>query len=323
MKPVAFVTAKIPENGIQILSEHFDLIYNEEDKILSENEIIDGVKKADKLICLLRDKIDKKVIDSNPNLKGICNYAVGYNNIDVEYATKRRIIVTNTPGVLTETTADLAWALLMATARRIVEGDNLVREGKFKGWQATLLLGADVYDKTLGIIGAGRIGTAMAKRSLGFGMKILYYSNRNNVFIDEKLGGKKTDLNYLLKNSDFVSLHLPLTEKTHHLITKKQFDIMKKTAILINTARGAILNEKDLVDALKSGKIAGAGLDVFEFEPNIEEELLKMKNVVLTPHIGSASVETRKKMAELTANAAVEIIKGKIPQNAVNKNNFQ
>ncbi len=318
MKPKLFITAQIPQNAIELLSEHFDINYHNSNLTLTKKELMEKVKTADILICLLKDNIDKDVIDAGKNLKGICNYAVGYNNIDVNYATQKGIIVTNTPGVLTETTADLAWALLMATARRIVEADNFVRNGKFTGWQATLLLGNDIYGKTLGIIGAGRIGTATAKRALGFDMKILYHSNHKNDFLETELNAKKVNLETLLKNSDFVSLHLPLTPKTHHLITKNEFAMMKKTAIIINTARGAIIKEKDLVNALKNKTIAGAGLDVFEFEPKITEELLEMQNVVLAPHIGSASKETREKMAEITAQAAIDISNGKIPDNSVN-----
>jgi len=267
----------------------------------------------------LRDEIDRQVINANPDLKGICNYAVGYNNIDVSYATSKNIPVTNTPGVLTETTADLAWSLLMATARRIVEADSFVRNGKFTGWQATLLLGNDIHGKTLGIIGAGRIGSATAKRSIGFDMKVLYYSNHKNKFLEEKLNAKRVQLNYLLSQSDFIFLHLPLTPQTKHLISINEFKRMKETAIFINTARGAIINERDLVFALENKMIAGAGLDVFENEPEIKKQLLKMNNVVLAPHIGSASKETREKMAKMTAYAAIDIINNKIPPNTVNK----
>ena len=318
MKPKIFITAKIPNNAIEILSKHFDLLYNEADKILSKEEIITGVKNSDILLCLLRDVIDKDVILANPNLKGICNYAVGYNNIDVDFATEKGIPVTNTPDVLTETTADLAWSILMAVSRRIKEADDFIRNEKFTGWQATLLLGSDIYGKTLGIIGAGRIGSATAKRSLGFDMNVLYTSNNNNTFIDEKLGGEKMPLDELLQKSDFVSIHLPLTEKTGHLITKNELKKMKKTAFLINTARGKIVKEDDLVWTLENGVIAGAALDVFEFEPKVTQKLLKMKNVVLTPHIGSASKETREKMAEMTANGAISIINEEFPKNLVN-----
>ena len=319
MKPKIFITAKIPNNAVEILSKHFDLLYNKEDKILSKAEIINGVRKSDILFCLLRDIIDKDVISANPNLKGICNYAVGYNNIDVDFATEKDIPVTNTPDVLTETTADLAWSILMAVSRRIKESDDFVRNGKFAGWQATLLLGSDIYGKTLGIIGAGRIGSATAKRSLGFDMNVLYTSNHNNTFLDEKLKAIKLPMDELLQKSDFVSIHLPLTQSTKHLITKNELKKMKKTAFLINTARGKIVKEDDLVWALETGVIAGAALDVFELEPKVTQKLLEMKNVILTPHIGSASKETREKMAEMTANGAISIINGKFPGNLVNR----
>ena len=319
MIPTIYITEKKKKNGITILSKHFKLIYNNTDRTLSKDELIAGIKHADILLCLLKDKIDKDVIDANPQLKGICNYAVGYNNIDVEYATKKKIPVTNTPDVLTETTADLSWALLMATARRLVEADNFVRKNKFKGWHATLFTGKDIYKKTLGIIGAGRIGTAVAKRSVGFDMKILYYSRNKNNFLEDNLKAQKTDLHTLLKNSDFISIHLPLTDLTYHLIDKNEFDIMKSEAILINTARGAVVNEKELINALKNKKITAAGLDVYEFEPKITKELLTLTNTVLLPHIGSASIETRENMAKLTADAAISIMQGKIPENTVNK----
>ena len=319
MRGKIFITSKIPDIAITILSHHFKVNYHNSDETLSKEELIEGVKDADILLCLLKDNIDKEVINAGTRLKGICNYAVGYNNIDIKYAAKKGIAVTNTPKVLTETTADLAWALLMATARRIVEADNFTRAGKFTGWQATLMLGNDIYGKTLGIIGAGRIGTATAKRSMGFDMKVLYYSRNVNEYLENNLKAQKTDLDTLLQKSDFISIHLPLTADTHHLIDKEQFDMMKPNAILINTARGAIVNEKALVDALINKKIAGAGLDVYEFEPKITAELIDMKNVVLLPHIGSASKETRKNMAKIAANSAIMIIKRRIPENTVNK----
>ena len=311
-----FITRRLPEEGIKLLKEH-DLEIYEGDAPPTKEEIIAGVKGKDALICLLTDKIDAEIMDSSPNLKIIANYAVGIDNIEIEEATKRGIIVTNTPGVLTETVADLTWALLMAIARRIVEGDNFMRQKKFKGWAPLLMLGADIYGKTLGIIGAGRIGRAVARRAQGFNMKILYYSRRRNEEM-EKYNAKFVDLHTLLKESDFVSLHIPLTKETYHLIGEKELKLMKPTAYLINTARGKCIDEKALIKALKNKWIAGAALDVFENEPSISDELVELENVVLTPHIGSASYETRSQMAEMVAKNVLMALEGKLPPNCVN-----
>ncbi len=312
-----FITRRLPEEGLRLLKEHELEIY-EGDAPPSKEEIIEGVKDKDALICLLTDKIDAEVMDSAPNLKIIANYAVGIDNIDVEEATKRGILVTNTPGVLTETVADLAWALLMAIARRIVEGDKFMREGKFKGWAPLLMLGSDVYGKTIGIIGAGRIGSAVARRAKGFNMRILYYSRKRNEKLEEECNAKYVDLETLLKEADFVSLHTPLTEETYHMIGEKELKMMKPTAYLINTARGKCVDEDALVKALKEGWIKGAALDVFENEPAIHPELKKLDNVVLTPHIGSASYETRSKMAVMVAKNVIAALEGKLPPNCVN-----
>jgi len=312
-----FITRRLPEEGLRLLKEHELEIY-EGDAPPSKEEIIEGVKDKDALICLLTDKIDAEVMDSAPNLKIIANYAVGIDNIDVEEATKRGILVTNTPGVLTETVADLAWALLMAIARRIVEGDKFMREGKFKGWAPLLMLGSDVYGKTIGIIGAGRIGSAVARRAKGFNMRILYYSRKRNEKLEEECNAKYVDLETLLKEADFVSLHTPLTEETYHMIGEKGLKMMKPTAYLINTARGKCVDENALVKALKEGWIKGAALDVFENEPAIHPELKKLDNVVLTPHIGSASYETRSKMAVMVAKNVIAALEGKLPPNCVN-----
>jgi len=312
-----FITRRLPEEGLRLLKEHELEIY-EGDAPPSKEEIIEGVKDKDALICLLTDKIDAEVMDSAPNLKIIANYAVGIDNIDVEEATKRGILVTNTPGVLTETVADLAWALLMAIARRIVEGDKFMKEGKFKGWAPLLMLGSDVYGKTIGIIGAGRIGSAVARRAKGFNMRILYYSRKRNEKLEEECNAKYVDLETLLKEADFVSLHTPLTEETYHMIGEKGLKMMKPTAYLINTARGKCVDENALVKALKEGWIKGAALDVFENEPAIHPELKKLDNVVLTPHIGSASYETRSKMAVMVAKNVIAALEGKLPPNCVN-----
>jgi len=312
-----FLTRRLPEEGLKMLEEH-DLEIYEGDAPPSKEEIIEGVKGKDALICLLTDKIDAEIMDSSPKLKVIANYAVGIDNIDINEATKRGIFVTNTPGVLTETVADLAWALLMAIARRIIEGDKFMRQGKFKGWAPLLMLGGDIYGKTLGIIGAGRIGTAVAKRALGFNMKILYYSRKRNEKIEKECNAKFVDLETLLRESDFVSLHIPFTKDTYHLIGEKELKLMKPTAYLINTARGKCIDEEALVKALKEGWIRGAALDVFENEPEVHPELKKLDNVVLTPHIGSASYETRSKMAVMVAENVLAALQGKLPPNCIN-----
>ncbi len=233
---------------------------------------------------------------------------MGYNNIDVAAATEFGILVCNTPGVLTQATADLAWSLLMSAARRIAEGDRYARAGKFKGWAPLLLQGQDIFGKTLGIIGAGRIGEAVAQRSSGFAMKVVYYDNRYNDMMENELGAKKVELDELLKESDFISLHVPYNENTHHLIGEEELALMKNTCVLINTARGRVVEEKALIAALKNHKIAAAGLDVFYDEPDIPQEIRDLENIVIVPHIGSATKETRMKMAQLVLDCALACI---------------
>jgi glyoxylate reductase len=318
-KEKVFITRLIPERALTMLEPHFQVALNKKQKQLTKREINTQAREVFGLLSLLTDPIDKSVISTARNLRIIANFAVGYDNIDVACATERGIIVTNTPGVLTETTAELAWALLFSVSRRIVEADTFAREGLFDGWAPTLLLGYDVAGKTLGIIGAGRIGTAFAMRSRGFAMNILYHDPRKNPMIEKQLGGKKVSLRTLLKRSDFISIHTPLTTKTHHLIGKRELASMKPTAILINTSRGAIVDEKALAHALAKRLIAGAGLDVFEQEPAITKKLLTLTNVVLTPHIGSASIETRERMALMAAQSIIDVWKNRIPKNIVNR----
>jgi glyoxylate reductase len=318
-KEKVFVTRRIPEPALRMLENHFHLRVNKQPKQLTKREITAQARGAFGLLSLLTDPIDRMVISAAQDLRIIANYAVGYDNVDVAEATKRGIIVTNTPGVLTETTAELAWALLFSVARRTVEGDTFTREGLFDGWAPTLLLGCDISRKTLGIIGAGRIGTAFAVKSCGFGMNILYTDTKRNTTIEKQLSAKKVSLRTLLKKSDFISIHIPLTPKTHHLIGKQELISMKPTAILINTARGPIIDEMALAHALKKRLIAGAGLDVFEREPAITKTLLTLTNVVLTPHIGSASVETRERMAAMAARSIIDVWQGRIPKHIVNR----
>jgi lactate dehydrogenase-like 2-hydroxyacid dehydrogenase len=318
-----FVTRKIPEPGLELLRKEFDVEVNPYNRVLSKKEIINGLKGKDGLLCLLTDTIDKEVIYSEPKLKMISNYAVGFDNIDIKAATKMRIPISNTPGILTDTTAEMAWALLFSVARRIVEGDTFTRSGKFKGWTPDLMLGQDISNKILGIIGAGRIGTAFALKSKGFNLKVLYVDDFINETLENELGAKKVALPVLLKESDFISLHVSLNDSTHHIINEQTFKKMKKNAILINTSRGPVIDEKALIKALKKEWIFGAGLDVYENEPEISTELKKINNVVLQPHSASATFETRTKMALMAAENMIAGLKGKIPPNCVNVEVFK
>ena len=313
------LTGPLPKSAIDRCTSLFsEFIYPENNQLFSREQLIDNVQGVSGILSMLTQKIDREIIEAaGPSLKVISNYAVGFDNIDIAYATEKGITVTNTPGVLTDATADLAWALLMSVSRRIVEADSFVRQKLFTGWEPLLYLGGDLVGKTLGIIGAGRIGTAMAQRSLGWNMKILYTSRRKNDAL-EQIGGKKVDLHALLRESDFVSLHLPFTKETHHLLDEQTLGMMKPTAYLINTARGAIIHERALIDALKMKKIAGAGLDVFEFEPKVTEELLTLADVVVAPHIGSATVETRTRMANIAVDNLQAVLQGKRPLHVVN-----
>ncbi len=318
-----FVTRTIPKPGLDLLRKEFTITVNSDDRVLTKEEIIYSIKGNDGLLCLLTDQIDREVIYTEPKLKMIASYAVGYDNIDISAATERGIPVSNTPGVLTDTTAELAWALLFSVTRRIVEGDTFARAGKFRGWTPLLMLGQDVSNKTLGVIGAGRIGTAFALKSKGFDMKVIYTDEQKNEQLERKLGAKKVPLSDLLKESDFVSIHIPLMKSTHHLIGEKELKMMKKTAILVNTARGPIIDEAALIRALKEHWIFGAGLDVYEHEPKIPEELKKLDNVILQPHTGSGTVETRTKMAIIAAENLIEGLKGNIPPNCINREVFR
>jgi len=313
-----FVTRRLPDEAMQFMEEHFELRCNPEDRVLTRKEILEGTKWCDILLCLLTDTIDAKILRVNPNLKAVINYAVGFNNIDIEEANRLKIPVTNTPGVLTETTADMAWALMFAVGRRVVESDRYVRDGKFTAWSPLLMLGGDIHGKTLGIVGAGRIGAAVARRSTGFGMKVLYCDDNVNHDMETECEAVRVKLSELLKVSDFVSLHVPLSPDTYHLISKAELQMMKPTAYLINTARGAVVNEIDLLEALQDKIIAGAGLDVFEHEPELTSGLTELDNVVLAPHIASASNDTRTKMALMAADNAIAVKDKHTPPNLVN-----
>ncbi len=315
-----YLTRPIPDAGIEMLREQIsDFHMNEEDRVLSREELKQAVKGCDGILSLLTDKMDAEVMDAaGPQLKVIANYAVGFDNIDLQAATERGILVTNTPGVLTDATADFAWALLMATARRIPESERYARAGKYKAWGPKLFLGGDFVGRTLGIIGAGRIGSAMAKRATGWNMRILYTDVQPNPNIEKEVGAQFVDMDTLLKESDYISIHVPLTPETHHLIDEAALRKMKPTAYLVNTSRGPVIDEAALARALKEKVIAGAGLDVFEEEPKIHPDLLELENVVITPHIASATHETRNKMATMAATNLIEALRGNRPPNLVN-----
>jgi len=321
LKPKVYVTREIPEKGLKTIKERFEAEVWPEYGPPPKEVIIDKVSNVDAIVSLLSDKIDAVVFDAAPRLKIVAQMAVGFDNIDVKLATKRGIYVTNTPEVLTETTADFAWALLMAVARRVVEADRYVRTGKWKvSWHPSMLLGRDVHGATMGIVGAGRIGSAVAKRAKGFNMKILYYDVVPRPELEKELGAKNVDLDTLFKESDFISIHVPLTNQTYHMINEEKLRLMKKTAYLINNSRGSVVDEKALYRALKEEWIAGAGLDVFERAPTqLNNPLLKFDHVVVAPHISSSSHETRSRMAEMVAENLIAFFEGIIPPNLVNR----
>lgn len=307
-----FITKKIPDVGTGLLHKKgYTVVVRKKKSIITQSELLKETKQVDALMCMLTDPVSRSVIESMENCKVISTYAVGFNNIDVATATEKGITVTNTPGVLTDATADIAFGLLLAVARHFVAGDEMTRNGKFIGWDPMLLLGKPVAGKTIGIIGAGRIGSAMAERAAGFGMKILYYSRTQKPGLEKKLDARKVGLKMLLKQSDFVSLHCPLTPDTYHLLGEAELRLMKTSAVLINTARGEVVDEKALARALRKKEIFAAGLDVFEREPKVEKALLSLPNVILLPHIGSATDETREKMARIAANNIIGILEGK------------
>ncbi len=315
-----YVTRAIPEPGLTLLREAPDvelLELNPEDRTLSHRELCSAVQGRDGILSMLTDPIDAEVLRSATRAKVIANYAVGYNNIDVETATELGIKVTNTPGVLTDATADLTWALMLGISRRLVESDNFTRGGHFKSWAPMLFLGGDLRGKTLGIFGAGRIGTAVAKRATGFEMKIIYCSRTHKPEM-EALGATQVTLDELLKSSDYLSFHTSLNAATKGLIGPEELKQMKPTAYLINTSRGSVIDEAALADALANRKIAGAALDVYEEEPAIHPNLLELDNVLMTPHTGSATVATRNKMAEMAAHNLLAGLRGEEPPHCVN-----
>jgi lactate dehydrogenase-like 2-hydroxyacid dehydrogenase len=313
-----YVTRMLPQPAIDLLAEYCEVEVNPEDRVLTREELLEKVQGRDAVIPLLTDTIDAEIFDAAENAKIFANYAVGFNNIDISAATTRGILVSNTPGVLTDATADMAWALLMAAARRIVEGDKFTRAGKFKGWGPMMLLGQEVTGKTLGIIGGGRIGSEFALRAKGFRMRIIYTDIKPNPTMETETGALFVDKETLLQEADFIALHVPLTPETHHLISEKELKIMKNTAVLVNTSRGPVIDEIALAQALKAGDIWAAGLDVYEWEPEITPALLELDNVVLLPHIASATFETRTKMGLIAVENVLAAMRGELPPNCLN-----
>lgn len=320
LKPKIYITRKIPVPIIKHLEKSCDVsVWEHEDTPVPRDVLEEKMGEIDGLFCLLTETIDEEILSKATKLKVISNMAVGYNNIDIEAASKKGIMVTNTPGVLTETTADLTFALLMATARRITEASAFLRDGQWQTWSPMQLTGQDIYQSTIGIIGLGRIGEALARRAKGFNMNILYHSRNRKLLAEEELGLHFASLEDLLRKSDFVCIMTPYTTDTHNMIRKEHFQLMKDTAILINTARGGIVNENDLYQALSLGQIWAAGLDVFEQEPvSLDHPLLTLPNVVTLPHIGSASIVTRMKMAEVASENLLRVLNGEIPRHVVN-----
>lgn len=318
MKPRIFLTRRVPEAVMNLLGRRFTLSYNPKDRFLTRKELFKGVKNCEGLISMLSDPVDEELMSAAPRLRVISNYAVGTNNINLKAAANHKIRVTNTPGVLTEATADLCWALILSLGRRVVEGDKMVRGGLWTGWAPTQLVGVDLYGKTMGIIGLGRIGSAVARRARGFGMRVLYFKNKRLSAGQEKREHVSySPLNSLISKADILSLHCPLTPLTRHMIGKNAFGRMKASALLINTARGPIVDEKALIKALRSGKIAGAGLDVYEREPALQAGLTSCKNTVLLPHLGSAGLETRIKMGLLVIDSLEAVFKNRRIPNRV------
>ena len=313
------VSGRISEDVIFRLKEEHTVEVHGEDRPMERQKLLDSICEKEGLLCMISDRIDTELLEKAGCLRMIANYAVGYDNIDLQAATARGIPVSNTPGVLTDSVADLTFALILATARRVVEGDKRNREGKFQFWAPLLFLGSEVSGKTLGIVGLGNIGRAVARRARGFNMRILYYNRRRLEKSEEiSLGVEYLDIKTLLAESDFVSLHVPLTKQTRHLVGRKELEKMKRTGYLINASRGPVVHEEALVTALREGWIAGAGLDVYENEPSLASGLKELENAVLLPHLGSATQETRFRMASKAAENLLSGLKGKKPPNCLN-----
>jgi glyoxylate reductase len=313
---------RVPDSALELLRAHADVWVSEQDRPLTTEELHEAVKGADAALTLLHDRVDGAFLDAaGPQLRCVANVAVGYDNVDVDAATERGVVVTNTPGVLTDATADLALALILAVTRRVCEGDRLVRAGGTWSWDMFFMLGASLQSKTLGVVGLGQIGTATARRARAFGMEIAYTQRQaaDEELVAELGGARRLELDELLAESDVVSIHVPLSEQTRHLIDAQRLAQMRPGAYLVNTARGPVVDEAALAAALKSGEIAGAALDVFEHEPEVHPDLLGLDNVVLLPHLGSATIETRTAMAELAARNALAVLAGEAPPTPLNR----
>jgi lactate dehydrogenase-like 2-hydroxyacid dehydrogenase len=318
-KPRALVTRPLFAPARSILERIFDIEYWTRPERISRAELLKRVAEKDALVCLLTEKVDEDLLLAAPKLRLVATVSVGYDNIDVTACTRRKVVATNTPGVLDQTTADFAWTLLMAIARRLIEGDAWMRTGSWPGWDIDQLLGGDVWGKTLGIIGFGRIGREVARRAQGFQMRVVYNNRtRQPEDVEREARARFVTREDLLRESDFVTLHVPLNPETHHLMSRSAFEKMKPTAYLVNTSRGPIVDEAALAEALQSKQIAGAALDVYEQEPRVHPALLGRKDVILAPHIASATVDTRTKMAVIAATNAVSFFEGRRPPNALN-----
>ena len=319
-KPKILVTRLLYPAARAVLEKTGEVDWWTETEAIPRAELLKRVADKDALVCVLTDKVDAELLTAAPKLKVAATVSVGYDNIDVAACTAKKVIATNTPGVLDDTTADFAWTLMLAIARRLVEGDAFVRSGKWPGFAIDQMLGGDVYGKTLGIIGFGRIGQCVARRALGFRMRVIYSgTTRAPVDVEKELNAEFVEQDRLFAEADFVSLHVPLTPETRHLICKESLEKMKCTAFLVNTSRGPVVDEEALADALENKKIAGAALDVYEHEPKVHPKLMARRDVILAPHIGSATVETRTRMMVVAANNVAAFFEGRTPPNALNK----
>ena len=314
IRPKVLLTRQLPEVAIEKLEANVDLEIFPYDRTMTPEELKENIQDKEGLLCLLTDTVNAELMDAAPNLKVVSNYAVGYNNIDITAAAERNIIVTNTPDVLTETTADMTFGLMLMTARRVLEAGDLLRSGNWKGWSPMQFMGMDIHGSTLGIIGMGRIGKALTRRARGFNMEVIYWNRTRLTVREEKeLGLRYVKFNEVLHQADFISLNVSYNKDTHHLIDEAALQKMKQSAFFINTSRGGTIDEKALIEALENNKIAGAGLDVFENEPNINPRFFKLKNTVILPHIASASVATREKMAMVATDNLLAVLAKKKP----------
>jgi glyoxylate reductase len=321
MKPKVYISRLIPDSGMRLLYSNCEVKVNRSNDPPRRAQLLEETKVVEGVLVLLTEKIDEEFLENAKKLKAVSSYSVGVDHIDVDACTKRGILVTNTPDVLTDATADLAFALILGASRRIVEGDRIVRSGRWKQWSPNFLLGYELRGETLGVVGFGRIGQAVTKRALGFEMKVVYYDSKGSrIDAAKALGAKYLPLDDLLRSSDVVSVHLPLAKETRHIFDERAFSLMRRSAVFVNTSRGPVVDQRALAKALKGKQIFAAGLDVFETEPiDMDDELLQLENVVLSPHLGSATVQTRSAMAELAASNLVDALTGKRPKAVVNE----